>query len=93
MIGVKVRLFSQATPEEVELKLEEGSSMEVLLLRLRERVWRKSAGPRNELMTFLNNTDSMIVLLNGMGIFVLAGWKTILHEGDRVTFLPAMAGG
>jgi molybdopterin converting factor small subunit len=88
MIHVKVRFFPQAVPEQVELELEAGSSVETLLMRVRERVGRDSAK-----VAFFRKPDQMIVLLNGRVIHASAGWKTPLQEGDEVSFLPPMAGG
>lgn len=93
MIHVKIRVFSQAVPDQVELELGDGSSLEVLLGRVRERVSREISGLKNNKIAFLRNPDSIIVLVNGRGIHNLAGWKTLLREGDEVSFLPAMAGG
>ena len=93
MIHVRVRVFSQAVPDQVELELEDGSSLEALLGRLREKVSRENAGVNDNKITFLSNKGNMIVLLNGMFFYALAGWKTILQEGDEVSLIPAMAGG
>jgi len=88
MIHVRVRVFSQAVPDQEELELGDGSSVETLFMRMRERLGREGLK-----VAFFSNPDSMIVLLNGRVIHALAGWKTLLQEGDEVAFLPAMAGG
>ncbi len=93
MIRVKVRVFFQATPELAELELEQGTSLEALLARMTEDNLQKSGGSTRERAAFLNNRDNLIVLLNGVSIHSLAGWKTVLQGGDRVAILPGMAGG
>jgi len=93
MIRVKVRIFSHALPDQVELELEGGSSLETLLLRVKERIRKGNLKDRSNQLAFLNNTGSMIVLLNGMSIYSLSGWKTTLNDGDEVSFLPMVAGG
>jgi len=93
MIHVRIRVFSQAIPDQLDLELDDGSSVEVILERVREEMSRENPGVSNDQIAFLNSRDNMIVMLNGMVIHALAGWKTILQEGDQVTLLPAMAGG
>jgi len=93
MIHVKVRLFSQAMPDQIELELDERSSIEALLHRIKEKVTQENPGGPDYRMAFLNNTGSMIVLVNGMSIHSLSGWKTVLQEGDEVSLLPMVAGG
>jgi molybdopterin converting factor small subunit len=92
MIRVKVRVFFQATPEQAELEVEEGTSVEALLAHMIEENLQES-GLGREKAAFLSNRDNLIVLLNGLAIHSLAGWKTVLQGGDRVSLLPAMAGG
>jgi molybdopterin converting factor small subunit len=93
MVHVKVRIFYQAMPDHGVLELDEGSSVETLLMRVRERAQMERSDTRNVILAFLDNTGSLIVLLNGMSIYSLSGWKTVLHEGDEVSFLPMVAGG
>lgn len=88
MVHIEVRIFHRAMPEKIELELGDGNSVETLLMRIKESV----KAERN-MVAFLSNADSLIVLLNGMSIFASDGWKTILHEGDEVSFLPMVAGG
>jgi molybdopterin converting factor small subunit len=89
-ICVKVKVFSQAIPDQVELELEEGSSIETLHSRLKEKLSQEGTTPK---LNFLSNTGSLIILLNGMSIYSLSGWETIVREGDEVSFLPMVAGG
>ena len=93
MIHVKVRLFSQAMPDRIEFELEDGSSVETLLCLIKEKMSQENPEVPDYKMAFLNNTGSMVVLLNGMSIYSLSGWKTILQEGDEVSLLPMVAGG
>jgi len=93
MVRVKVRIFSQALPDQAQIELHDGASVETLLLQMKEKVGRQSPEVRDNKLAFLNNTGSMIVLLNGMSIYSLSGWNTILHDGDEVSFLPMVAGG
>jgi molybdopterin converting factor small subunit len=93
MIHVKAKIFSQAIPDYFEIDLEESSSVETLLIRIREWVVLENSGSRSHKMAFLNNTGGLVVLLNGMSIYTLAGWKTTLRDGDEVSLLPMFAGG
>lgn len=93
MIQVKVKIFSQAMPDYSEINLEESSSVETLLIRIREWVAQGNLGSGDHKIAFLNNTGGLVVLLNGMSIFTLSGWKTTLRDGDEVSLLPMFAGG
>jgi molybdopterin converting factor small subunit len=93
MIHVKTKIFSQAIPDYSEIVLEEGSSVENLLNRVREWVALENPGSGSHKMAFLNNTGGLVVLLNGVSIYTLSGWKTGLRDGDEASFLPMFAGG
>jgi molybdopterin converting factor small subunit len=93
MIHVKTKVFSQAIPDCSEIVLEEGSSVENLLNRVREWVAGVNPGSGSHKMAFLNNTAGMVVLLNGVSIHTLSGWNTKLRDGDEVSLLPMFAGG
>ena len=93
MIHVKAKVFAQAIPDPYEIDLEEGSSVETLLTRIREAAARENPEPESPQMAFLNNTGGLVVLLNGMSIYSLSGWKTNLRNGDEVSLLPMFAGG
>lgn len=93
MIHVKTKIFSQAIPDYSEIDLEEGSSVETLLSRVREWVALENPAAGSHKMAFLNNTNGLVVLLNGMSIYALSGWKTRLRDGDEVSLLPMFAGG
>jgi molybdopterin converting factor small subunit len=88
MVHVKVKIFHRAMPEKVELELEEGNTVETLLLRIKEEITSE-----REMAAFLGNAASLVVLLNGMTIFASHGWKTLLREGDEISLLPMVAGG
>jgi len=90
MIRVKVKIFSQAIPENTEVGLEDESSMEILLSLLRDKVSCEGTGRK---IAFLNDTGHMVVLLNGQSIFSFSGWKTPLHDGDEISLMPMAAGG
>jgi len=93
MIRVKTKIFSQAIPDYFEVDLEEGSSVEILLNRVREGVARENRQAGSHKMAFLNHTHGLVVLLNGMSIYSLSGWTTRLRDGDEVSLLPMFAGG
>ena len=93
MVHVKARIFSQAMPDHVQVELDDGSSVETLLMRVKEQANKAISDTQDAKIAFLNNTGSLIVLLNGMSIYSLSGWKTVLHEADEVSFLPMVAGG
>jgi molybdopterin converting factor small subunit len=93
MIRVKTKIFSQAIPDYSEIGLEDGSSVETLLNRIREGIALEfsAAGPQK--IAFLNNPSGLVVLLNGVSIYTLSGWKTKLRDGDEISLLPMFAGG
>ena len=90
---VKVRVFSQAMPDQIKVPLGEGTSVEGLLAELKAMTAKESEAIRDKRLAFLSNAGSLIVLLNGMSIYSLSGWKTVLQHGDEVSFLPMVAGG
>ena len=93
MVRVKVRTYSQAIPDHIGIDLDDSSSVETLLTRVKDLLLKECSEARDAKIAFLNNTASLIVLLNGMSIYSLSGWKTILRDGDEVSFLPMVAGG
>jgi len=93
MIRVKVRIFSQAIPENTEVGLEDESSVEILLSFLRDKVCCEGVRSAGRKIAFLNDTGHMVVLLNGQSIFSFSGWKTPLHDGDEISLMPMAAGG
>ncbi len=93
MIHVKVKIFSQAIPDYSEIDLQDGSSVETLLTRIREWVAMQNPGSEGHKMVFLNDTGGLVVLLNGISIYTLSGWNTKLRNGDEVSLLPMFAGG
>jgi molybdopterin converting factor small subunit len=93
MIRVKVKIFSQAIPDCSEIDLEENSVVEALLIRTRERIAGKNSGSGAPKKALLDNTDGLVVLLNGVSIYTLSGWQTALRDGDEVSLLPMFAGG
>ncbi|HSR11755.1 MAG TPA: MoaD/ThiS family protein [Thermodesulfobacteriota bacterium] len=88
MIQVKVKIFSQPVPEILDLGFEEGTCVETLLARL-----QREAGDGGRKSEFLGTPGMLVVLMNGQSIYSLSGWKTILHDGDEISFLPMVAGG
>ena len=93
MVHVKVRTYCQAIPNQISIDLDEGSSVESLLARIKECIQKEHSDTRDARLAFLENAGSLIVLLNGMSIYSRSGWKTILQDGDDVSFLPMVAGG
>jgi len=93
MVRIKVRIFSQAIPDQSEIELEDGSSVETLLMRVKQEVIQKDWVVNSKKFRFLNNPSILIVLLNGVSIYSLSGWKTVLNGGDEVSLLPMVAGG
>jgi molybdopterin converting factor small subunit len=93
MTHVRVRIFSQAIPDKSEIELDDGSTVEILLNRIKEKVIHETPGLQSDKIVFLNNSKALIVLLNGLSIYSMSGWNTILQEGDEVSFLPMVAGG
>lgn len=93
MIKVKVRIFSQAIPDSSEIAVDEGCSVASLLAQLKGKTDVEDPKRGATRAAFLGNEGSLIVLLNGMSIYSLSGWKTALRDGDEVSFLPMVAGG
>jgi molybdopterin converting factor small subunit len=93
MTHVRIRIFSQAIPDKSEIELDDGSSVETLLNRIKENVVHETPGLQSDKIVFLNNRRALVVLVNGLSIYSLSGWNTILQEGDEVSFLPMVAGG
>ncbi len=93
MIHVRVRIYSQAIPDKSEIELDDGSTVEILLQRIKEKVIRETPGQQSDKIFFLNNRKALIVLVNGLSIYSMSGWNTILQEEDEVSFLPMVAGG
>jgi molybdopterin converting factor small subunit len=93
MINIRVRIFSQAMPDCSDIVMEEGASVESLLARLKEDTISEEPKRDATRVAFLSNQGSLIVLLNGMSIYSLSGWKTTLRDGDEVSLLPMVAGG
>jgi molybdopterin converting factor small subunit len=93
MVRIKVRTYSQAIPDHIGIELNEGSSVETLLTQVKEQIKKGCSDTQDAKLAFLENAGSLIVLLNGMSIYSHSGWKTILNDGDEVSFLPMVAGG
>lgn len=77
--------------ELISLSIDENSTIKDLFKRLNIRLgstFKKK---------ILENPDSLnkyiLIGLNGKDIRLLQDLKTILHDGDEISFLPAIAGG
>jgi len=93
MVHVEVKIFSQAIPNKTQFELGDGSSVENLLEQIRERISRGNPEVSSDKIAFFNNKGSLVVLINGISIYALTGWKTLLQERDEVSILPMVAGG
>lgn len=76
---------------EISLKIKENSSIEDLVERLREDLGLNFEAyffePDNSLKKYI------IIALNGKDIRQIQNLSTIIHNGDNISFLPAIAGG
>jgi len=90
---VKIRAFGElieALGHENVIELEEGTTIEYLLLILA----KKSGGLKeNFLREYHDDQPNMAILLNGLNIQLLNKTKTIVKDGDTVSLLPPAAGG
>ena len=93
MIKVKVKIFSRPLPEISEFLVEDGTSVGALLSRLQQEAEGGRSEEAKRKTAFLKNPTMLVVLMNGQSIYTLSGWKTSLHDGDEVSFLPMVAGG
>ena len=72
------------------LTLEEGSTVNTLVNSLQEETSHNRQG---HLGRYNIGEGELAVLLNGKNILLLEGVKTVLRDGDNVSFIPPAAGG
>ena len=95
MLDVKVSFLSlladKVGEEEVALSIDESSTIKDLLKDLTEKFGNKL---ENIIFVAPNHLSKYIILsLNGKDIRPLEYLDISLHDGDEITFLPAIAGG
>ena len=93
MIEVKIKIFSRPLPEISEFLVEDGTSVGALLSRVQQEAEEGRSEEAKRKTAFLKNPAVLVVLMNGQSIYAFSGWKTSLHDGDEVSFLPMVAGG
>ena len=95
MTRVKINFLSILSEiigkREISLKIKENSSIEDLVEQLREDLGQTFDvyffEPDNSLKKYI------IIALNGKDIRQIENLSTIVHNGDNISFLPAIAGG
>lgn len=78
--------------KEYKIELEEGSTFEILMQKLTDRLsqrFRLEVYEEMETNKCLHN----LIFLNNRNLFVAGGMKKVLEDGDCISFVPPMAGG
>ena len=95
MIDIKIMFLSTLADiigeTEISISISENKNISQLLTVLFSkfgRIFRKTIADSNE-----NLNKYIIISLNGKDIRSLDNLNTIIHHGDVVSFLPAIAGG
>lgn len=94
-MNIKVKFLSLLSDitgtDEISISVEENSSVRLLLEKLNSKFGE------NFERTILDPCDSLnkyiILGLNGKDIRQFDELNTLIHEGDELAFLPAIAGG
>jgi MoaD family protein len=92
-MNVNVRILGELSSifgRRKTITLEEGSTVNTLVNSLQEET---SHGRQGHLGRYKIGEGELAVLLNGRNILLLEGVKTVLHDGDNVSFIPPAAGG
>ena len=95
MIKIKISFLSLladiVNEEEITLSIREDSTVEDALIILSKKFGNKL---RETIFTSSDTLNNYIILgLNGKDIRSFDNLKTLLHNGDEISFLPAIAGG
>jgi MoaD family protein len=94
MIKIKISFLSLladiVNEKEIILSIKEDSRIKNVL----ELLSRKFGNIRETMFNSAETLNSYIILgLNGKNVHSLDNLNTILHNGDEISFLPAIAGG
>ena len=95
MIKIKISFLSLladiVNEEEITLSIREDSTVEDALIILSKKFGNKL---RETIFTSSDTLNNYIILgLNGKDVRSFDNLKTLLHNGDEISFLPAIAGG
>ncbi len=77
---------------DVEITLAPGSTVQDLLLKMKER-WGEALSPHLFQPGTVVPLPHIVVMVNGRSIRFLRGLETELREGDEVLLFPPVAGG
>jgi len=95
MIDVKIAFLSLLADitgkDAIILSIDENSNIKDIIKKLNLKFGKEFEN------TILNSPDVLskyiILILNGKDIRSFDGLDTIIHQGDEISFLPAIAGG
>jgi MoaD family protein len=95
MIDIKIAFLSLLADitgkDAIILSIDENSNIKDILKKLNLKFGKEFEN------TILNSPDVLskyiILILNGKDIRSFDGLDTIIHQGDEISFLPAIAGG
>ncbi|MFX1355980.1 MAG: MoaD/ThiS family protein [Promethearchaeota archaeon] len=95
MIDVKIKFLSLLADlteeEELMLSIDEESSIKDLIGKL---ILRYGEDFKNQILSSQDLLNKYIILvLNGKHLRSYHGLETLIHKGDEIAFLPAIAGG
>ena len=89
---IKIRAFgelAEVLAKHSMLELDDGENLDGLIDKL-ERIGTKTGKP---LAAHRLRDSTLTILINGNNVRALEGSKTILKDGDTVTFIPLVEGG
>ncbi|MHA2431026.1 MAG: MoaD/ThiS family protein [Promethearchaeota archaeon] len=95
MIDIKIAFLSLLADitgkDAIILSIDENSNIKDIIKKLNLKFGKEFEN------TILNSPDVLskyiILILNGKDIRSFDGLDTIIHQGDEISFLPAIAGG
>jgi len=87
---VKVRLFNQAIPRELQVDIPDRFTIKDLIDQISRDVLRDGA---EGAITKATDREGLMVIINGIPIQQLEGWKTQLSPNDEISIMVMMGGG
>jgi molybdopterin converting factor small subunit len=86
---IRVRLFNQAIPSQIEVVISDHYTAKDLMDYLCSNVLSSESGA----LSGITDRENLMVIVNGTPIQQCEGWKTPLHAGDEVSVMVMMGGG
>ncbi|MBA4421866.1 MAG: molybdopterin synthase sulfur carrier subunit [Syntrophus sp. (in: bacteria)] len=81
----------------VEVKMKQETLVEPVSPALKDVLRTLKDQDEGQLERFIHEdlspVDCSVILVNGRNILSLDGWKTLIHDGDELTFMVPVAGG